>query len=417
MNIIFPNWLTNFLVMLFIVYVGYRVLVRGIAIAKKELGPDTPQNRNTLYRGHGAISLPDLQEDKLSNMTGIENPEFSTTKVDELSGTEMKRLLKKRDLSTDYTPLGMDDQDPNMLQESGEPSQSAILETSDEVELKDITKQESSSDYAEMGGDSTLIIKEGEHPEISTQVESLFKNLELERILEKEKHTDWCALYGILLAWLTVVCLSLARGGHGLPSLLGIPVCSAIYWLLAGAIIPLMFIMTVVTGIYLLDKHKKKVEVNYPFEHDDVNWNLRNVVLYPILCLIAGIAAGGLGVGGGMVQGPLLLELGLDASIATATSSLMVLFTSSITTLQFTVHGRLPIDYGLWYGFNGFLCALVGQFLISNPAKKYRKTFILVFSIFIVIVLSGILMGIFGVVDFVTDIRQGAYMGLRNPCD
>lgn len=48
--------------------------------------------------------------------------------------------------------------------------------------------------------------------------------------------------------------------------------------------------------------------------------------------LIAGILAGTLGIGGGLVINPILLKEGLRPQIAAGVSSLVVLFTSLSTT-------------------------------------------------------------------------------------
>jgi len=50
---------------------------------------------------------------------------------------------------------------------------------------------------------------------------------------------------------------------------------------------------------------------------------------------LSGILAGLLGIGGGLILGPLLLELGLHPIVSTATTNFLVLFTSSSTSIQF----------------------------------------------------------------------------------
>jgi uncharacterized membrane protein YfcA len=41
-----------------------------------------------------------------------------------------------------------------------------------------------------------------------------------------------------------------------------------------------------------------------------VEWNSVTTLTYPAVCSIAGLIAGMFGVGGGIVKGPLMLELG-----------------------------------------------------------------------------------------------------------
>ena len=58
-------------------------------------------------------------------------------------------------------------------------------------------------------------------------------------------------------------------------------------------------------------RHERRMECGYVFCKGDVVWHAQNVVRLPIGCVAAGVLAGMLGVGGAMVMGPLMLELGL----------------------------------------------------------------------------------------------------------
>ena len=74
----------------------------------------------------------------------------------------------------------------------------------------------------------------------------------------------------------------------------------------------------------------------------------------------AGVLAGLLGIGGGLVKGPLLLELGMRPQAAAATSGFMVLFTASSTTLQFLLAGALRADVA-WLGMVSLAAAAAGN--------------------------------------------------------
>mmetsp|Transcript_36703 Transcript_36703/g.79935 ORF Transcript_36703/g.79935 Transcript_36703/m.79935 type:complete len:96 (+) Transcript_36703:886-1173(+) len=52
------------------------------------------------------------------------------------------------------------------------------------------------------------------------------------------------------------------------------------------------------------------------------------------VCFIAGILAGSLGIAGGLLMGPILLVIGLDPRISTATSNFMGTFTAFSTSFQ-----------------------------------------------------------------------------------
>jgi uncharacterized membrane protein YfcA len=55
-----------------------------------------------------------------------------------------------------------------------------------------------------------------------------------------------------------------------------------------------------------------------------MEWNSRNTVLFPFFSFAAGLLAGMMGVGAGVVLGPLLLELGMRPETSTATTAFMI---------------------------------------------------------------------------------------------
>mmetsp|Transcript_11577 Transcript_11577/g.21219 ORF Transcript_11577/g.21219 Transcript_11577/m.21219 type:complete len:88 (-) Transcript_11577:213-476(-) len=72
----------------------------------------------------------------------------------------------------------------------------------------------------------------------------------------------------------------------------------------------------------------------------------------------AGVSAGLLGIGGGMVQSPLMLEMGMLPEVQRATSATMILFTASSAALQFLAAGAFPgslqYDYAIWGNWHRF---------------------------------------------------------------
>ncbi|GLI68507.1 hypothetical protein VaNZ11_012951, partial [Volvox africanus] len=82
---------------------------------------------------------------------------------------------------------------------------------------------------------------------------------------------------------------------------------------------------------------------NSPLPRDWPSQQLAVVLRAPVAVLAAtcaaGLAGGLLGLGGGMVMGPLLLHLGLHPQVTAATSGAMVLFSSSAALAQFALMG------------------------------------------------------------------------------
>lgn len=65
--------------------------------------------------------------------------------------------------------------------------------------------------------------------------------------------------------------------------------------------------------------------------------------------------AGLLGLGGGTVLGPLLLELGMLPLPVAASSAVMVFATATSTTTQFLINGTLDLEYAGWLALTGKL--------------------------------------------------------------
>lgn len=207
----------------------------------------------------------------------------------------------------------------------------------------------------------------------------------------------------LFFSWLIIATLSLLKGGHGEASVVGVPPCGWIYWGLISISFPIILVITLLIGIYVRLEFSKKKKVQYIFLKGDVKWSTKNTILYPILCSGAGIAAGLLGIGGGMVKGPLLLEMGLLPQVVAATSAFMIvsyficfcpnilinqLFTASSTVTQFLILGVLPWDYGSLFAVLGFVAALLGQYIIAKIIKQYGRPSLLVFLIATIIAVS-----------------------------
>jgi uncharacterized membrane protein YfcA len=152
----------------------------------------------------------------------------------------------------------------------------------------------------------------------------------------------------------------------------------------------------------------------------DIHWTKPRVLKFPSLCTIAGIAAGLLGIGGGMVKGPIMLEMGILPPVQSATASFMILFTSSSTTIQFAIAGQFPgqlqYDYVIWYILVGFLGGLTGNHLVSMLVKKYNRESIMVYILGVTIGLSAISMGIVGFKNVKHDLRHGVHLGFSSMC-
>jgi uncharacterized membrane protein YfcA len=235
-------------------------------------------------------------------------------------------------------------------------------------------------------------------------------------IMEKETEQG-PRLLMIMGMLLLIVLLSLVRGGKaGSASVVGIEACSGGYWGVTAFLFVVLLGLAVAVGSVLSKRYQAKIECDYVFVEGDIRWTGRNVYLYPALSGFAGLCGGLLGIGGGMVMGPLLLELGMLPQQQQATSATTVLITSGAAMFQFLFLGMLIVDYGLFFAFLGLVATFFGQTFLDYLVKKYNTTSFIVFSIALVMIIAVILMAIAGIIRIIGEIENGTGGGFTALC-
>ncbi|CBJ31853.1 conserved unknown protein [Ectocarpus siliculosus] len=79
--------------------------------------------------------------------------------------------------------------------------------------------------------------------------------------------------------------------------------------------------------------------------------------------------------------------------VASATSAVMILYTSFTATTSFMVFGLLEEDYAIALFVVGLAATAVGQVVVNHLVKKYKRTSFIVLSIGAVVALSAVMMG------------------------
>merc|ERR1719221_174040 len=140
-------------------------------------------------------------------------------------------------------------------------------------------------------------------------------------------------------------------------------------------------------------------------------WTPTTLWWYPVLSTIAGFLGGFLGIGGGIIMGPLLLELGMAAEASQATTAMFVFLSSSLASIQFIVLGKAMPEYALWFTTWVVLATLVGQVGVDYVLRRWQRSSLIVLSIAAIIAGSLVMMTAIGAKDTYTDLARGANMG------
>jgi uncharacterized membrane protein YfcA len=107
---------------------------------------------------------------------------------------------------------------------------------------------------------------------------------------------------GLIVLLIVVFILTLLRGGKGVESLVGITCESTWYSILIIVQFTWLFSFAGYFATRLLADQKKRVAVRYPYQPDDVVWNAKSLRVFGIFTFFAGVIAGLIGIGGGMVR-------------------------------------------------------------------------------------------------------------------
>jgi len=86
----------------------------------------------------------------------------------------------------------------------------------------------------------------------------------------------------------------------------------------------------------------------------------------------AGLFAGTLGIGGGIITVPIMLAMGVHPGVVSATSSAMILFTAFASVTAFWIFGLILVDFAVVAFIVGFCATFIGQ-LFHRQARQARS--------------------------------------------
>eukprot|EP00746_Dinoflagellata_sp_MGD_P168182 gnl/MRDRNA2_/MRDRNA2_99429_c0_seq1.p1 gnl/MRDRNA2_/MRDRNA2_99429_c0~~gnl/MRDRNA2_/MRDRNA2_99429_c0_seq1.p1 ORF type:complete len:485 (+),score=82.66 gnl/MRDRNA2_/MRDRNA2_99429_c0_seq1:85-1539(+) len=121
------------------------------------------------------------------------------------------------------------------------------------------------------------------------------------------------------------------------------------------------------------------------------SWSVIDVVLYMFVAVSAGCLAGLVGIGGGLIFSPFFLLIGVEPSVAVATSATCVLFTSSSTTCQYFLTGRIDVLLACIYGVANVIASYFGTSFVHHVQDKFMRRSYVSFIIVAAVASSAIL--------------------------
>lgn len=169
-------------------------------------------------------------------------------------------------------------------------------------------------------------------------------------------------------------------------------------------IVILLFCYNTIRNIQLQYNFRKKA--NFNFIKGDIAWNrnedgVKSFIKYGLAGSSVGIISTMLGIGGGMILNPVMIQFGIEPDVVLASSSIMTFFSSTTSSIQYLATG----DYNQ-YKYTMIALFLVGIFggstaliILKFFRQKIKKMVVLV--LLICLVVSLVLLSIYSVHDIV----------------
>ncbi|KAL3375498.1 hypothetical protein AABB24_006793 [Solanum stoloniferum] len=190
------------------------------------------------------------------------------------------------------------------------------------------------------------------------------------------------------------------------------PTCSTTYWTLSLLQLPIAVGASAYEAVCLY----KGSRVILLSGEAVITWKVHQLILYCCCGILAGIVGGLLGLGGGFILGPLFLELGIPPQVSSATAAFVMIFSSSMSVIQYYLLGRFPVPYALYFIAVASIAALVGQHVVRKIISIVGRASVIIFILALTIFVSAISLGGFGIADTIKKINEGQHMGFDNIC-
>ncbi|XP_062086857.1 sulfite exporter TauE/SafE family protein 3-like [Humulus lupulus] len=218
------------------------------------------------------------------------------------------------------------------------------------------------------------------------------------------KNTDWKELGLLTAVWIVILGLQIAKNYT--------KNCSVLYWALNFLQIPVTVGVTLYEAVSL---YKGKRVIASKGEVVTI-WRVKKLIICCVVGILAGMLGGLLGLGGGFIMGPLFLELGIPPQVSSATATLVMAYSSSMSVVEYYLLRRFPVPYALYFAAVATISALVGQHVVGKVISIIGRASLIIFILSSMIFISAITLGGIGISNTIEKIHHKEYMGFEDIC-
>ncbi|MBA0734233.1 hypothetical protein Gogos_018168 [Gossypium gossypioides] len=194
--------------------------------------------------------------------------------------------------------------------------------------------------------------------------------------------------------------------------------CTTLYWVLFCLQFPIATLVFGYEATKLYKEHKKRMSTGNAETvcGASIQWSPSNIAFCALCGILGGTVGGLLGSGGGFILGPLLLEIGVIPQVASATATFVMMFSSSLSVVEFYLLKRFPMPYALYLMGVSILAGFWGQYFVRKLITILRRASLIVFILSGVIFASALTMGVIGIERSIRMIHNHEFMGFLDFC-
>jgi uncharacterized membrane protein YfcA len=242
---------------------------------------------------------------------------------------------------------------------------------------------------------------------------------ELARVLEADRHLPYGKIATAITLVAVVIVLNLLKSDNAsFHNPIGVTCGSKGYWAITAVVFIWVVAIALIVRAQVVRSYAYKKKIHYPFLPCDIQWdNPRYTITYPLLCIVAGMFAGLLGIGGALVKGPLMLSMGIHPVVTSSTCATMIFFTSLTATVMYATFGMVTWDYGAYFVTIGMITTLIGQNVINYLVQKYQRISLISFTMAAIVIISTILLTLESIYKISESMEKGNAGKVDSLCD
>lgn len=221
-----------------------------------------------------------------------------------------------------------------------------------------------------------------------------------------------------LWAWALLIPMTVYTIIYALIKKFALDICNPVgYWIWYFTPVIVLGGFMVVTGWILNRRYERKVNAGYKFKGDgeedpaykELKWDNQTLKKFPTIAVLAGVAAGLLGIGGGMVIGPLFIALDMQPKVGSSSCAFMILFTALSGVVQYSFAGKLGWEFILYGVAVGFISGQLGQYIVDAALKRTGRPSTVIFLLGGIVGAACISMTITGIYKLAACDSSGAF--------